>query len=150
MYYRFTSLLKLLRPILIAIFSLLFSIQAFSQDAPAAAGNPELAAKGQALFDNNCASCHALDEVVVGPALRNVHTKHSQAWLLKWVKNSQALVASGDKEAVAVYEQYAKQAMPSFAFSDEEVLSILEYIKTAPAKAAAPVAAAVTEEAKPK
>jgi len=76
---------------------------------------------------------------VVGPALRGVSGRHSQAWLLKWIKNSQALVASGDKEAVAVYEKYSKQAMTSFAFSDEEVLSILEYIKVAPAKAAAPV-----------
>jgi mono/diheme cytochrome c family protein len=152
MNYSFTSIFKVFRPILVAIFSLLFSLQVFCQDAPAAAGNAEMAAKGQALFDNNCASCHAMDEVVVGPALRNVHTKHNQAWLLKWIKNSQALVASGDKQAVAIYEQYAKQAMPSFAFSDDEVLSILEYIKTAPAKAtaAAPADGSTTEEAKPK
>lgn len=152
MNYSFTSILKVFRTILVAIFPLLFPLQVFSQDAPTSAGNADMSAKGQALFDNNCASCHALDEVVVGPALRNVHTKHNQAWLLKWIKNSQALVASGDKQALAIYEQYAKQAMPSFAFSDDEVLSILEYIKTAPAKAipAAPVEGATTEEANPK
>ena len=85
-------------------------------------------------------------------SLANLLATDTRTWLLKWIKNSQALVASGDKQALAIYEQYAKQAMPSFAFSDDEVLSILEYIKTAPAKAipAAPVEGAATEKANPK
>ena len=103
-------------------------MQGFAEDA-----NAEIAAKGKTLFENNCASCHALDEVLVGPKLRGVSGRHSQAWLLKWVKNSQALIASGDKEAIKIYEEYSKQAMPSFTFSDEEVNSVLEFIKTAPA-----------------
>lgn len=128
--------INVLKPVLAAIISLVFSAQVFSQAAPADGGNAALAEKGKTLFENNCASCHALDEVVVGPALRNVHTRHSQAWLHKWIKNSQSLIASGDKEAKTVYEQYAKQAMPSFAFSDEELNGVIEYIKTAPAEVA--------------
>jgi len=123
---------KVLRPLFVAIISSVFSFQSIAQDA-----NAEIAAKGKTLFENNCASCHALDEVLVGPALRGVSGRHSQAWLIKWIKNSQALIASGDKEAIKIYEEYSKQAMTSFAFSDEEVISVLEYIKTAPAKAVA-------------
>ena len=132
---------KVLRPLFVAIITSVFSFQGFAQDA-----NVELAAKGKTLFENNCASCHALDEVLVGPALRGVSGRHNQAWLLKWVKNSQALIASGDKEAIKIYEQYSKQAMTSFAFSDEEVLSVLEYIKTAPVAVAvaAPVPGATS------
>jgi mono/diheme cytochrome c family protein len=129
----FTSrMFKVLRPLFVAIISSVFSFQSIAQDA-----NAEIAAKGKTLFENNCASCHALDEVLVGPALRGVSGRHSQAWLIKWIKNSQALIASGDKEAIKIYEEYSKQAMTSFAFSDEEVISVLEYIKTAPAKAVA-------------
>lgn len=138
---------KVLRPLFVAIISSVFSFQSIAQDASA-----DIAAKGKTLFENNCASCHALDEVVVGPALRNVGARHSQAWLVKWIKNSQALIASGDKDAKKIYEEYAKQAMPSFAFSDEEVISVLEYIKTAPAKAAvaAPVAGATASSGETK
>ena len=124
---------KILKPVLAVIITIAFSLQASSQDA-ASGGNADLAAKGKTLFENNCASCHAMDEVVVGPALRGVEKRHSQVWLQKWIKNSQALIGTGDKEAVAVYEQYSKQAMPSFTFSDDEINSILEYIKTAPTK----------------
>jgi len=120
-----------LKSIVAVIFFAVFSLPLVAQDAA-------LAEKGKALFEANCKQCHAMDEVVVGPALRNVDKRHSNDWLKKWIKNSSSMVASGDKEAVAVYNQYAKQAMPSFAFSDEELGSVIAYVKTAPvAKAAA-------------
>ncbi len=128
---------KIIKPVLALIISIIFTFQAFSQ-APAAGGNAALADKGKVLFENNCKSCHAMDEVVVGPALRNVQARHKQEWLHKWIKNSQALIGTGDKEAVAIYEQYSKQAMPSFPYSDEEINSILEWVKVAPAKTAGP------------
>ena len=108
--------------------------------AQAAGGDPALISAGDALFKNNCASCHALDEVVVGPALRGVNKRHAQAWLINWIKNSSKMVQSGDKEAVKLFNDYNKQQMPSFAFSDDEIKSILAYVEAAPA-AAAPDAA---------
>src|SRR6478735_3620718 len=101
--------------------------------APAAGGgDAALASAGDALFKNNCASCHALDEVVVGPALRGVDKRHSEAWIINWVRNSSKMVQSGDKEAVKIFNEFQKQQMPSFAFSDDEINSILAYVKTAP------------------
>src|SRR5688572_21141979 len=105
--------------------------------AQAAGGDPALISAGDALFKNNCASCHALDEVVVGPALRGVTKKRNQAWLINWIKNSSKMVQSGDKEAVAIFNEYQKQQMPSFAFSDDEIKSILAYVDAAPAATAA-------------
>ncbi|WP_082780267.1 c-type cytochrome [Rufibacter sp. DG15C] len=102
---------------------------------------------GSTLFKNNCAQCHSVtEEVVVGPGLKNVHTKRALPWLQKWIKNSSALIQSGDKDAVAIYEQYAKQQMPSFAFSDEEINSIVAYIKK---ESAAPAAVAAGTEGVP-
>lgn len=103
--------------------------------APAAGGDPALVSAGDALFKNNCASCHALDEVVVGPALRGVNKRHSQAWLINWIKNSSKMVQSGDKEAVKIFNEFSKQQMPSFAFSDDEIKSILAYVEAAPSSA---------------
>jgi cytochrome c2 len=106
------------------------------------------AAKGKVLFEGNCLSCHAIDEKKVGPALRDVDKRHSNAWLKSWIKNSAAMIAAGDKEAVTVYNENGKQNMTSFAFSDEELSSVLEYIKTAPvAKKAEEKKEGGTEEA---
>jgi cytochrome c2 len=100
----------------------------------AAAGDPAVIDAGASLFKNNCAVCHSAGtDVIVGPGLQGVTDRHSEAWIHKWVKNSQALVQSGDPEAVAIYEKFSKQAMPSFAFTDDEISSILAYIKAGPA-----------------
>lgn len=86
---------------------------------------------GEALFKANCTACHVVGvDVVVGPGLKNVHTKYKEDWLIKWIRNSQALVKSGDPQAVKVYEQFNKVAMTSFNLSDDEIKSIIGYIKT--------------------
>mgnify|MGYP000002871875 FL=1 len=100
------------------------SSNAYAQDA----------AKGESLFKSNCASCHALNKKLVGPALSGVTEKREEEWLLKWVKNSSALIKSGDPDAIAIFEEYNKSAMTAFThFSDEDVKDILAYIENPPA-----------------
>ncbi|AKD05648.1 cytochrome C [Pontibacter korlensis] len=100
--------------------------------------DPAVIDAGAALFKNNCAVCHSAgSDVIVGPGLKGVTGRRSESWLISWIKNSQALIQSGDAEAVAVYNEYNKQAMPSFAFSDDEVRSILAYIDSEANTAAA-------------
>lgn len=101
---------------------------------------------GEALFKANCTACHMVGEdVVVGPGLKNVHTKYKEDWLIKWIKNSQTLVKSGDAQAVKVYEQFNKVAMPAFNFSDDEIKGIVAYIKAE--SEAAPAVAPTTDGA---
>lgn len=88
-------------------------------------------AEGEKLFNANCTSCHAINEKVVGPALKDVDKRHNEAWLIKWIKNSQAMVKAGDAEAVKVFNDNSQSVMTSFEnLSDAQVKSILEYIKT--------------------
>jgi mono/diheme cytochrome c family protein len=101
-----------------------------------------LAGAGESLFKANCTQCHAINEKIIGPALKNVHERRSKEWLLKWIRNSQKLIQSGDEEAVALWQEYQKTAMPAYPFSDDEITSILSYIKVEGAKA--PVAVAET------
>ncbi|MDQ4141106.1 MAG: c-type cytochrome [Bacteroidota bacterium] len=111
-----------------------------SQDgltAGTASGDDAVAAAGETLFKNNCASCHAIGEKVVGPALRDVHKRRKLPWLKSWIRNSSQMVQSGDKEAVALFNEYDKQQMPSFAFSDDQLTSIIKYIEKASAAPAA-------------
>lgn len=116
---------------------------AAAQAAPAAAAgtttaDPAAIAAGDALFKGNCAQCHAINEVVVGPAMKDVHKRRPISWLIPWIKNSSKMVASGDEYAVKIYNQYGKQQMPSFALTDAEITSIISYIAAeseAPAQA---------------
>ncbi|GAB3850459.1 c-type cytochrome [Hymenobacter terrigena] len=97
--------------------------------APAAGGGDAAAiAAGDALFKGNCAQCHAVNEQVVGPALGGITKRRPISWILPWVKNSSKVVASGDEYAVALFNKFNKQQMPSFALSDKEVTSIVAYI----------------------
>lgn len=84
---------------------------------------------GQELFANNCASCHKIDQPMVGPALGGIDKRRDEAWLLKWIRNSAAVIASGDQYAVDLYNQYNKTAMPAYDWSEEEIKSVLAYIK---------------------
>ncbi len=110
--------------------------------APAAGGGD--AAKGETLFKNNCAQCHAVtDERIVGPGLKGASTRHDFAWLSKWVKNSQAVIASGDPVAVKLYNDYSKAQMTSFPnLSDDDIKGIFAYVDKAGTAAAAPAAGA--------
>jgi len=88
-------------------------------------------ADGKTLFKQNCGVCHATtDQKLVGPGLLGINEKRKEDWLLKWIKDSQALIASGDAEAKAVFEQYDKQVMTAFGhLSDADIKAILTYVK---------------------
>ncbi len=117
--------------------------------APADGGGD--VAKGEGLFKNNCAQCHATTaEVVVGPGLAGLEERRDYAWIKKWINNPMAVIASGDKYANDLYNKYNKTQMTAFgAFGDEEIKAILAYVKAsaAPAVAAAAPGAAVAAAA---
>ena len=98
--------------------------------------------EGQALFKSKCTSCHAVQKKLVGPALAGMTERHSEEWLVKWIHNSQALIASGDATAIALFEEYNKSVMTSFTdLSDDQIKNIIAYVKDEEAKAAAGPAA---------
>lgn len=84
---------------------------------------------GAELYNNNCVACHKIDQDLVGPALKGVTERRDEAWLLKWVRNSQAVIASGDQYAVDLFAKWNKVAMPAYDWSDEEIKAVLAYIK---------------------
>lgn len=130
------------------LFVTLSSIAVYGQDATTSDGVPAApveasssgdAALGETLFKANCASCHKLYKKAVGPALFQVSQKYEREWLYKWIKNSAKLIASGDPQAVAVYNEYGQQNMNSFEqLSNLDIDNILAYTDT---EKPAPVAA---------
>jgi len=87
-------------------------------------------AEGEKLFKANCTSCHAINEKVVGPALKDAHKRRKEEWLLKWIKNSPEMVQSGDPIAVQLFNDNNKIPMlPFVSLKDSEIKSIIAYIK---------------------
>jgi len=114
----------------LVIISILTSITASAQ-------SDETVQAGKKLFNANCAACHKLNKRAVGPALRGISSKYDREWLYSWIKNSTAMVKSGDAQAVAIYEEYNGSVMTSFQqFSNDDIDNIIaytDYVPPAPA-----------------
>ncbi len=102
------------------------------------------AAEGETLFKNNCAACHAsTDEILVGPGLKGISERRPIEWIVKWVHNPQAVIASGDKYANDLYNKFNKAAMTPYPnFSEAQIKGIVAYIDASNAAPAAPAAGA--------
>ncbi|NHN27463.1 c-type cytochrome [Flavobacterium jejuense] len=118
--------------------TLSFSLSVFSQDsvptdaaaAPTTGGDP---VTGKALFNANCAACHALDKVMTGPALRGVAEKYDIEFLYKWIKNNTELIKAGDATALKIFNENGQKAMTPFPqLSNADIDNILAYTSTTP------------------
>tara|TARA_B100001287_G_C22673496_1_gene526470 strand:+ start:447 stop:1607 length:1161 start_codon:yes stop_codon:yes gene_type:complete len=88
---------------------------------------------GEKIYKQNCTACHLMTKArLVGPGLEGVTEKYEKEWLIKWIRNSQALIQSGDERAIAIFEEYDKSVMPGFDFSDEEFSDLLAYLESPP------------------
>jgi len=122
--------------ILGTVFLFSFLSPVLAQDAPAAAAAPATeasaggdVAKGEALFKSLCAACHKRYKKMTGPALFGVADKYDREWIYSWVKNSAAMIASGDPKAIAIYEEYNKTAMNAFPqLTNTDIDDILAYV----------------------
>ncbi len=132
-------------------FVLTFSLTSIAQTAAPAAEAPAAAApaatsggdpvKGKELFNSNCAACHKLDGASTGPALRGIAQKYEMAWLYKWVKNSSAMIKSGDPVAVKLFADNGQKVMAPFPqLSDADIDNIVAYTSEPKAEPAKPTA----------
>jgi predicted CXXCH cytochrome family protein len=84
---------------------------------------------GAAIFKQKCTACHGIEKAVVGPALKGIDTKYDEAWLIKWIKNAPAFIASGDAQAIKAGE-YSPAMMSAFPeLSDDDIINIIAYVK---------------------
>jgi mono/diheme cytochrome c family protein len=110
---------------------LVFALISFNNYAQEISKDPAAINAGQALFNANCKACHRVQQKLVGPALAGVYDRTpSIDWIKSFVKNSSAVIASGEPYAVKLYNEYNKTQMTAFSsFKDEDIMNILAYIK---------------------
>ena len=113
------NFLKIKRFLLSGFFTiLLFTNLSFSQTAEAEANFAV------------CKACHTIGGgKLVGPDLQGVTERHDEAWLIKFIQNSQELINSGDPAAVKVFEENNKIPMPPNNLTPDQIRDILLYIE---------------------
>lgn len=76
-----------------------------------------------------CKACHTIGGgKLVGPDLAGITEKRDEAWLIKFIQNSQELIQSGDELAVKVFNDNLKIPMPANDLTDDQVRGVLLYI----------------------
>lgn len=98
--------------------------------------------EGRKIFKSQCASCHKLDKKLIGPALGGVVKRREDAWLKAWIKDNAALRASGDRDAIEIFQEYKGSPMTAFPqLTDQNIDDILYYTTVGEIKKVADVSA---------
>lgn len=102
--------------------------QLWLQDSFAEPGN-KTTQTGKQLFRENCAGCHEIGKTLTGPDLKDIQEKRTKEWLIRFIRNSSALIQGNDPDAVKIFNDYKQVNMPASNLSDSEIVMILDYIK---------------------
>lgn len=87
-----------------------------------------MAATGQSVFEAKCTACHKLDTLYIGPALGEVTTRRSGAFIMNMILNPQEMV-----ERHPVAKQMLAERMSFMAnqgLTRDEARAVLEYLRT--------------------
>lgn len=87
-------------------------------------------AEAKKIFTTRCMACHTFGKgVKVGPDLKGVTERRERPWLLKFVRSSSSVIASGDATATTLFEQFKQQRMPDWTdLSEVQIGSIFDWL----------------------
>ena len=93
-----------------------------------AEADPAMAAAGKAVFETKCSACHKMGEKYVGPALGEVTTRRSPAFIMNMMLNPQEMIERHPvvKQLVAEMMSF----MPNQGLTQDEARQVLEYLRT--------------------
>jgi len=93
----------------------------------------------QYLFQSRCGVCHTIGQGdKVGPDLRDVTTRRDRAWLARYIKAPDQLLAAGDPVATSLFQKYKEVRMPNLHLSSEDVTGLISYLEAQNGSRAAP------------
>ena len=91
---------------------------------------PARAVDAKKVFNQRCTACHTFGKgVKVGPDLKGVTVRRQRPWLLKFIRSSQRVIASGDPVANELFRTFKRQRMPDWTdLSPQDVSAILDWL----------------------
>ena len=89
---------------------------------------------GEDLFRTRCSSCHTVGGApegknALGPDLYNITRHRDRAWLERWIRSPDAMVAERDPLALSLLEQSGGIQMPNLRLTAIDVQNVLGYLE---------------------
>jgi cytochrome c2 len=83
---------------------------------------------GNKVYDMKCSACHKLTaEKLVGPGWSGVTTRHTPAWIMNFITNTDAMI---DKDPAAQAQlEICLVRMPNQNLSDDDARNLLEFMR---------------------
>lgn len=101
-----------------------------SRQTYAVAGRVTETSNGAYLYRTRCRSCHTLGEGDrLGPDLAGVTQARPHAWLSRWIREPDVMLAEGDSTAMAMLPRYRNLPMPNLGLSPSEVDAVITYLR---------------------
>jgi protein SCO1/2 len=94
-----------------------------------AQATPVMISKAKFTFESRCASCHTIgggDRI--GPDLAGVTERRDAAWLSRYLKEPEKVLAAGDPTAKALFQKYNRVNMPNLNLGADDVSSLISYL----------------------
>ena len=94
------------------------------------AGRVTETSTGAYIYRTRCRSCHTIgDGDRLGPDLAGVVASRPHAWLERWIREPDVMIAEGDPTARAMLSRYRNLPMPNLGLSRSEVASVITYLR---------------------
>jgi cytochrome oxidase Cu insertion factor (SCO1/SenC/PrrC family) len=101
--------------------------------------------RGEELYRTRCASCHSIGAPAgslaalraIGPDLAGVTKTRDRAWLTRWLKEPDVMLAEKDPIATALFARYNKLVMPNLRLQKVEIEALIQFLDERSAPAAA-------------
>ncbi len=85
---------------------------------------------GSYLFRTRCAACHTIGHGdAVGPDLLHVVRVRERAWLARYIKTPDKVLAEKDPIATALFAKYGQVRMPNLRLGDGDVEALISYLE---------------------
>lgn len=85
--------------------------------------------RGEYLYRSRCTSCHTIGAGdSLGPDLLGVTEQREHAWLMRWLKEPDKMLAEGDPIARAQFARYNELAMPNLRLDDADAAALIAYM----------------------
>ena len=120
----------------VALASLALGFPAAAAAQSSVAVDADLAKRGQKVWQNTgCMICHSIGKgKQAGPDLLGVHERREWDWLVRFLKNTEQMLAN-DPIAMALLEEYKYTKMPQVRLVDSDIQAVLHYIARETAEA---------------
>ena len=86
--------------------------------------------EGGKLFMSRCSACHMIGggDTKLGPDLAGVVERRPRAWLHRWIKEPDRMMAEKDPAVMAMMARYRGLPMPNLKLSNADVAELIEHL----------------------